>query len=351
MVILNQIKKINFSIKIFLQKKILINYLKFKIIFLKIDNDLKVMLKDFFRFDANKVSRLWLYLLYDHLKRLENIEYNNFNLYNKRIFKNYTLRFNTLENYLDINQILKINVLEREREREVDRNIVTYHDDISKLMLNFLKDKGAHSNYLKDIEPQDKIQSAIEIEYLKNNIDFKNIEFIIELGAGYGRIPESLIRNNVKKTYIVIDIPPALYLSQKYLGYNFPSQKILKYNTKLTSQNLKENLRLFDLIFLLPHQMTFLKNILPIEKTTFICINALQEFPKHTIIEIFEQLKEIAKYVYIKSANLNINNPYKDELLNFDSIIKTLNKWNIKDKKNNTFPSSYSEAILFNNEF
>jgi len=58
MVILNQIKKINFSIKIFLQKKILINYLKFKISFLKIDNDLKVMLKNFFRFDVNKVSRL-----------------------------------------------------------------------------------------------------------------------------------------------------------------------------------------------------------------------------------------------------------------------------------------------------
>ena len=121
MVILNQIKKINFSINFFLKKipkKILINYLKFKISFLKIDNDLRVMVKDFFRFDANKVSRLWLYLLYEHLKRLENIEYNNFNLYNKKIFRHYTLRFNTLENYVDINQILKINVLERERERE-----------------------------------------------------------------------------------------------------------------------------------------------------------------------------------------------------------------------------------------
>lgn len=218
-------------------------------------------------------------------------------------------------------------------------------------MLNLLKDKRANSNYLKDVEPQDKLQSAIEIEYLKENINFKNIEFIIELGAGYGRIPENLIRSNVKKTYIVIDIPPALYLSQKYLSYNFPSHKILKYTIKMSSQNLKENLRLFDLVFLSLHQMTFLINILPIEKTIVMCINALQEFPKHTIIQIFEKLNEIAKYAYIKSANLKINNPYKDELLSFDSIIKILNKWNIKNKKSDTFPSNYSEAILINNEF
>ena len=126
MVILNKIKKIIFSIKIFfkkkISKKILINYLKFKISFLKIDNDLRVMVKDFFRFDVNKVSKLWLYLLYAHLERLENIKNKNFKLYSKVIFKNYTLRFNTLENYVNINKILKINILESERQIDRDRD-------------------------------------------------------------------------------------------------------------------------------------------------------------------------------------------------------------------------------------
>ena len=80
------------------------------------------MVKDFFRFDVNKVSKLWLYLLYAHFEKLENINNNNFKLYSKRIFRNYTLRFNTLENYVDINKILKINILESERQIDRDRN-------------------------------------------------------------------------------------------------------------------------------------------------------------------------------------------------------------------------------------
>jgi putative sugar O-methyltransferase len=217
-------------------------------------------------------------------------------------------------------------------------------------MLNFLEDKPTSVDYLKDINAQDKLQSAIELEYLKNNLEFENLEFIIEIGAGYGRIPECLINNKVKKTYIIIDIPPALYLSQKYLLYKFSNHKILKYNTKLTHQILKENLRSFDLIFLSLHQMTFLKNILPVEKTISIFINVLQEIPKDTILEIFKQLKEISKYSYIKSVNSNVNNPYKEELLNFDHILKILNEWKIINKNPFTFPSTYSEAILINKQ-
>jgi putative sugar O-methyltransferase len=315
---------------------------------LKIDNDLKVMLEDFFFFDVNKISKLWLHLLYAHIKRFENISNNDFDSYNKYIFKNYTLRFDTLEHYQDIIKILQKKLsrkIDRQTDRQTDSND-KIKDDISKLMLNFLEDKPANVDYLKDTNLQDKLQSAIEFEYLKHNLEFKNLEFIIEIGAGYGRIPEYLINNKVKKTYIIIDIPPALYFSQKYLSHKFSNHKILKYNTKLTHQILKENLRSFDLIFLSLHQLIFLKNILPVEKTISICINALQEIPKDTILEIYKQLEEISKYSYIKSVNSNVNNPYKDELLNFDSILKILNQWNIISRNSYTFPSNYSEMIL-----
>ena len=329
--------------------KISIIYYKFRISFLKIDNDLKVMLEDFFCFDVNKISKLWLHLLYAHLKKLEIISNDDFNLYSKYIFVNYTLRFDTLENYQDMIKILEkksFRKIEAERERESNDKI---KDDISKLMLNFLEDR-TNIDYLNDINIQDKLQSAIELEYLKNNLEFENLEFIVEIGAGYGRIPECLINKKVKKTYIIIDIPPALFLSQKYLSHKFSNHKILKYNTKLNNEILKENLRSFDLIFLSLHQMTFLKKILPVEKTISICINALQEFPKDTIFEIFKQLKEISKYSYIKSVNSNVNNPYKEELLNFDCILKILNEWNIINKNLYTFPSNYSEAILINKQ-
>ena len=107
--------------------KISIIYYKFKISSLKIDNDLKVMLEDFFCFDVNKISKLWLHLLYEHIKRLENISNNDFDSYNKYIFKNYTLRFNTLEHYQDINKILQ-----KKLSRKIDiqtykhTNIQTY---------------------------------------------------------------------------------------------------------------------------------------------------------------------------------------------------------------------------------
>lgn len=52
---ISKIRYFFFQTKLF--TKISIIYYKFKISFLKIDNDLKVMLEDFF-FDVNKISKL-----------------------------------------------------------------------------------------------------------------------------------------------------------------------------------------------------------------------------------------------------------------------------------------------------
>ena len=85
---ISKIRYFFFQTKLF--TKISIIYYKFKISFLKIDNDLKVMLEDFFCFDVNKISKLWLHLLYIHLKRFKNISNNDFDLYSNHIFKNIT---------------------------------------------------------------------------------------------------------------------------------------------------------------------------------------------------------------------------------------------------------------------
>jgi putative sugar O-methyltransferase len=97
---------------------------------------------------------------------------------------------------------------------------------------------------------------------------------ICELGAGYGRDAYVFLKTLPKCRYIIVDIPPALYISQKYLSGLFPEKKIFRFREFGADGMLPAELATAEIAFLLPHQAA----LLPAESVDlFINISSLHE--------------------------------------------------------------------------
>jgi putative sugar O-methyltransferase len=79
-----------------------------------------------------------------------------------------------------------------------------------------------------------------------------------ELGAGYGRLGYVLMKAVPGASYTVIDIPPALYLSQRYLTALFPDARTFRYRPFADYGEIAREFEDAQLRFLAPHQAELL---------------------------------------------------------------------------------------------
>lgn len=151
---------------------------------------------------------------------------------------------------------------------------------------------------------------------------------ICELGAGYGRNAYIFLNTFPNSKYIIIDIPPALYISQQYLSSIFPNKRIFNFRS---FENFKEVERQFldsDIIFLLPHQAKMLP-----EKSVdlFINISSLHEMKMAQIHEYFKLIDKLTrKFFYTKQWLVSKNSA--------DGIVITQNDYPV--------PANWSELYL-----
>ena len=79
-----------------------------------------------------------------------------------------------------------------------------------------------------------------------------------ELGAGYDRNAHVLLSLLPGVRYVVIDIPPALYVAQRYLPSVFPDRKVFTWRTFESYPEIQSEFEHADLAFLLPSQIEML---------------------------------------------------------------------------------------------
>ena len=115
---------------------------------------------------------------------------------------------------------------------------------------------------------------------------------ICELGAGYGRNAYVFMKVLKKCKYIVIDIPPALYISQHYLTSVFPNKKIFIFRPFDRFCDVENEFNEADIAFLLPHQAEMLP-----EKSVdlFINISSLHEMRINQIHAYFKLIDKLTK--------------------------------------------------------
>lgn len=113
---------------------------------------------------------------------------------------------------------------------------------------------------------------------------------VIEIGAGYGRLAAVFLHAEPGVKYWIVDIPPALYISQRYLGEAFPGKKIFKFRPFATFDSVAAEVEAADICFFLADQI---EKLPPKSVQTAICISNLHEMTRAQIAHYFQQIDRL----------------------------------------------------------
>jgi putative sugar O-methyltransferase len=153
--------------------------------------------------------------------------------------------------------------------------------------------------YKGAIISQDLCNSIHEFYSVTNPANFAQDPVnIAELGAGYGRTAYVFLKALPKASYCIIDIPPALYVSQEYLPKVFPNEKIFKFRPWSDFESVKDEFNAARIRFLLPSQIELLP---PGFFGLFINISSLHEMSREQIANYISQIDRVCSgYFYTK---------------------------------------------------
>jgi putative sugar O-methyltransferase len=128
---------------------------------------------------------------------------------------------------------------------------------------------------------------------------------IVELGAGYGRNAFVFLKVFPKLRYVIVDIPPALYVSQQYLTQVFAGERAFLFREFESYSEIAEEYEVARLAFLLPHQA----RLLP-EKScdAFVNISSLHEMLPKQIEAYLELVDRVTRgWFYMKQWKASRN--------------------------------------------
>lgn len=146
---------------------------------------------------------------------------------------------------------------------------------------------------------QDLSNSFLEYRAIMDaKIATNAIQTVMELGAGYGRTAYVFLKLNPNIRYIVVDIPPALYLSERYLSSQFADRRIFKFRSFKNYKSIAEEFEQAQIAFLLPHQL----ELLPDKSVNlFINISSLHEMLPPQVSYYLNQIDRLTQgYFYMK---------------------------------------------------
>ncbi len=145
---------------------------------------------------------------------------------------------------------------------------------------------------------QDICNSVYEFYSITKKLTLpKNLK-IAELGAGYGRLGYVFLNVIPDCSYCIIDIPPALYMSETYLKKVFPKEKIFSFRPFSSYREIKSEFESSRIRLIMPHQL----ELLP-EKyfDLFINISSLHEMKTNQIKKYILMINKSCKgYFYTK---------------------------------------------------
>ena len=155
---------------------------------------------------------------------------------------------------------------------------------------------------------QDLANSLLEYYSIREcfNIPSSESVTICELGAGYGRNAHVFVNAFPRCKYLIVDIPPALYVAQHYLTSVFRDKKIFTFRCFDDFDKVKEEFQDADIAFLLPHQV----ELLPKKKIDlFINISSLHEMKMEQIHAYFKLIDSMTTGFFFTKQWLVSRNP------------------------------------------
>lgn len=143
------------------------------------------------------------------------------------------------------------------------------------------------------------LKNLIKINCIKRNIDFNSIENIVELGAGTGLLASCFLKLKKNVKYLIVDIPPTLFISEYYLknlGFKVFGYEELKKNNY---GNLNEVFKDFQVCCLPTWRLDFIKDS---KFDLFLNLYSFQEMEKEQSLNYIKFFCEKIKgYIYLEN--------------------------------------------------
>jgi len=212
---------------------------------------------------------------------------------------------------------------------------------------NFLIEKVPNIKIDKHLLTQDKLNSILEfinIKKILDNIKSSSLN-ILEIGAGSGRTTEtiiSLLDQDKKIKYVIVDIPPALYINFLRMKNNYPNKKIALALNVDSEESLKKIYDENDIILILPHQLNYFINK---NFDITIAIDCLHEMDKKIIKFYMDTIHRVSNYLYYKIWNkTHVPYAFNNFLTAKDKKgYQIKNSWKLILDEKSMFPSNFSE--------
>lgn len=280
-------------------------------------------------------SKYWLELNAKNLSQLEEFGYDNFKV---TIALNYftwivSLRDSQIRHLLKhLSPVTTLQLAIRSahlkkhqyfsKRLSFNYNFLTYmlwqyaldhdHEHLADKLCEPQEGNPPHVPFRGKLISQDLANSLLEFKSIREGIpDPGAMTRIIELGAGYGRNAYVFLKLLPDVKYVIVDIPPALYISERYLSSQFSDRKIFRFRPFDTYLQIKEELETADIAFLLPHQLDLLPDRFA---NLFINISSLHEMRQDQIDYYFLLIDRLTEnYFYMKQ--------WKISHIPFDNIV------------------------------
>ena len=153
--------------------------------------------------------------------------------------------------------------------------------------------------YGKKFISQDLANSFLEFQTIMDSgINTDAVKTVMELGAGYGRTSYVFLKLKPNIRYIIADIPPALYVAEKYLSNQFSDKKIFRFRPFNRFDEVAQEFEQSQIAFLLPHQIEMLPDK---SVDLFLNISSLHEMIPAQINYYLNQIDRLTQgYFYMK---------------------------------------------------
>ncbi len=150
----------------------------------------------------------------------------------------------------------------------------------------------------KHLATQDLANSVLEYYSMAEGVDFAGCKRTLEIGGGYGRDAFVVMKLNPRIQYTLVDIPPALWIAQRYLSSVFPERRVFPVRDFQSYAEVAAEMDRASVVFLLPHQL----ELMPDRRYDLsMNISSFGEMQQEQIASYFRTLERVtAGHFYMK---------------------------------------------------
>jgi putative sugar O-methyltransferase len=185
---------------------------------------------------------------------------------------------------------------------------------------------------------QDLANSFLEYSsVMQADIDRNEIGTIMELGSGYGRTAYVYLTLNPECRYILVDIPPALYVCEKYLSGIFRERNVFHFRPFERFDDVKAEYESADIVFLMPNQLELLPDKCV---DLFINISSFHEMRMDQIRYYFTVIDRLTRrYFYTKQ--------WKETTIPYENVVIRQEDYPVDDEWRQVYARECKVQALF----